>query len=190
MGDSLYPFIPMFVHQIIDYHTAGLIQIRIFVCSTFSIFHLRDKEQLAFIRRETESVNATGIVRQLFASASVGIHFPNLTVAVGIGSQKSNLAAILDPCRFTLTGSSCRQQTVIRSIRIHHINHQVTFVFLHTVIRYSISNTFAVRRNSRTSDTSHRPQRLRSHTAFLYRNFLLADNRAFSLCRFFRTDAG
>ena len=71
-----HPFIPMLIHQVGDDDTRRFRQVGIFLGSALFGLHLCYEKQLLAVGRERITFDVTVILRQLFASAAVRIHFP------------------------------------------------------------------------------------------------------------------
>ena len=181
MRDCFYPFVPMLVHQVVYHPSACLVEVGIKVGSAFAVFHLCNKEHLAFIGRELKAFDVSLVFRELLASGSVGIHFPQL-VASALCGEESDFRASFYPSGFAFAGCGCGEQAVIASVGIHHVDNRMAGVVFHAVIRYGVSDLFPVGRHARASDASHSPQGFGSHPSVFNGYFLFPDKGFFGRC--------
>ena len=149
-----YPLVPVFVHEVIDHTSGGFGQVRINVGSVLSVFYVADKHHLLFVGREQEASDTFGHIAYLTAIGAVGVHYPQLHLAVGVSAHKGNLAATGHPygTAFGLFGGGDAGKSA--SVDVHYIQVVVRAVLFKVFVRNAEKHTFAVGRNLRVAYTS------------------------------------
>ena len=81
VGDFLRVFVPMLEHLFVNHHSAAFGQVGVWVEVLYRVFHRVYHEHVLSVRREAVVLDASAAVGELLASASVGVHHPELTFA-------------------------------------------------------------------------------------------------------------
>ena len=98
-----------------------------------------DEDDVFSVRRKLEPFYLRGIVGELLAVGTVGIHAPHLSV----GKKRDALSAFNPRCiRFVL----CRggELAFASTVGIHDAKHLVSFVLFYAVVANLIDNLFAI----------------------------------------------
>ena len=98
-----------------------------------------DEKQFLAVGGERITFDVTIILRQLLASATIRIHFPQLAAATFIGKERQ-FSATLYPAHFIFLPGSAGDLLVARSICFHHEYFAVTLVFRYTVVSHRVGN--------------------------------------------------
>ena len=96
MRNSLHPFIPVLVHQIVDDNTTGLRQIGMNIRGTLSVFHIGYQQHFSFIGREAEITDIPFTVGETGTGGTIVFHRPQLHTAAFV-TQKGDVFAVAHP---------------------------------------------------------------------------------------------
>ncbi len=133
----------MFVHKVVDHAACGFWQVGIDIFCVAAVFHGSDHNHALFIGREQEALDAVFNCADGLAVAAVGVHNPQLHLAVD-GVHECYLAASVDPhvARFTL--GSLGQTFHVCAVKVHHIEVEIALVLLHAFVAHAVEQFFAV----------------------------------------------
>ena len=96
MRNSLYPFVPVLVHQVIDNDSTCLWQIGMKIRCSFSVFNIGYQQHFPFIGREGKIADISFTVGETGAGGAIVFHRPQLNTAAFV-TQKGDVFAVIHP---------------------------------------------------------------------------------------------
>ncbi len=145
MGHFRNPFIPVLVHQIVDDAACGHRQIRICILGCAGIFHVGYQYHVLAVGGEKKSAYAALYRAYGLAAAAIGVHHPQLGLAVDRAYKRYALAAV-DPHGAVLRAGSGGQALGFAAVCVHDIEIQIALVLFYALVAYAIEHFGAVGR--------------------------------------------
>ena len=172
MGNLCNPFIPMFVHEVVD--NTSSCERQSFKESGILVVgcYRRTDDDMFLIRRYHETAYTAGKSRHAlrltsFCTYAEYLRFGGILVMENIG----NTVAIVKPDRTALRCVGACQTLHVSAVNIHDVKVTVRRVVGYALITYSENNLFAIRRNLRIADTSESLKNFRRHHSVDNLNF-------------------
>ena len=119
MRNGFYPFVPMFIHEVVDNTSGCFGQVRINIRGSLTVFYIRKEYDLFLIGRKEKTVYSFFLIADLFSVRSVGIHYPQLRTSA-FGCQKRYLFSIVDPYSILFGFRSMGDLNFITSVNVHN----------------------------------------------------------------------
>ena len=174
MGNLVYPFIPVLVHEVVDDTSCGEGQVGVLVYGAGAVLYGHHEEHLALVGREGKSFEALLCIGELSAVATVGVHLPQLVAATSV-AQEGQFGASLDPYGIALIGGRSGKHALVLALGVHGVEHAVALVLGYAVVRYTISDGVVIGRYAHAADAAHSPKGFGSHTPTLNLDLVLTD---------------
>ena len=153
VGNFGDPFIPMFVHEVVDDAGIGLGEVGIYILSGAAIFYGGDKEHFGAVGRHGEACHTVFHACDHMAVGSVGIHHPHLRLAV-LGCNEGYAASAVNPYGLVFRVGRAGEPLHVGAVGVHYKELVVALVLLNALIADAIKNFSAVGRYLRVRHTA------------------------------------
>ena len=153
MRNGGYPLVPVLVHHVVIELACRVLQVRIHVLGSLAILDLRNHHHALLVGREDEALDAVLDVADAVATATVGIHGPQLRglVLTLVLVDEGNLLAAVNPHIVALAVGRVGNLLTVLAVNIHHPEVAVALVGLDVVVGHTIQDLLAVGRHLRSA---------------------------------------